>query len=86
MPRGQEESWDLGQLRVGGSALGMSTRVPRALQERAQHGSCQLLLPPPGGLSAPRLSLDFRELQGTGGRGSGGLELFNPVNSQKGDI
>ena len=56
----------------GGSALGMSTRVPRALQERAQHGSCQMLLPPVGWSLSPSLSVDFRELQGTGGGAGGG--------------
>lgn len=67
MPRGQEKSWDL-----GGSALGMSTRIPRALQERAQHGSRQLLLPPSGPSAplCPWISVSSRAV----GKG-GGLEL-----------
>lgn len=55
----------------GGSALGMSTRVPRALQERAQHGSCQLLLPP-GGLSAPDCPWTSVSSRALGGGGAGG--------------
>lgn len=51
----------------GGSALGMSMRVPRAVQERAQHGSRQLLLPPshPSALLCPWTSVSSRVVGGS---------------------